>query len=200
MKQLVCVVIASCVVATAAAQFKGNEFGGSIFYGHSKLTKDQETLVVDAAFYGVSWYPRFIITEMGASSISIGIPLTAGLSGNYNSRTGGELSFGIDAPLMVDYNVGFGALSEEEESRFGGFVGAGFGYTSTASTTIDDVNTSYWDESYFTKAKSYGPAVHAGMRIPLGQDGLGITLRLSYKKGLEEQKFNFFGVSAFFKF
>lgn len=183
------------------AQFRASDVGASLFYGRATLSNDQESLSLDAAFYGVSWYPRYILSEGERGSISVGIPLTIGLSGSYNSREGGAISFGLDAPIAVDYNFGLGAFAEDDgSSRFGGFVGAGFGYTTTTSTTEDDYNSTLWNESDISKARSYGPMAHGGIRFGLGENGNQITLKLSYKKGLEKEKYNFFGATFLFGF
>ncbi len=183
------------------AQFIASDLGASLFYGKAKLTKETESVDLDAAFFGVSWYPRYILTEMETGSVSLGIPLTLGFSGSFNSREGGNFSFGLDIPIAVDYNFGLGAFAEEEsESGFGGFIGAGFGYTSTATSIADNYNTNYWNESDYTKAKSYGPMGHAGIRFAVGPNQNVITLRVSYKKGLESEKYNFFGGTLLYRF
>ncbi len=200
MKRIISFFLAIVVTTSmASAQFIVNDVGASLFYGKGKLTESGETVNLDAAFYGVSWYPRYILSETGNGSISVGVPVSLGFSGSFNSREGGNFSFGLDAPIAVDYNFGVGAFAEEEgEGGFGGFIGAGFGFTSTASSTTDDYNTTIWNETDFSKAKSYGPMGHAGIRFPIGQ-GKILTIRLSFKKGLEKEKYNFFGGSLFYR-
>lgn len=186
---------------TGFAQMTFSDVGASLFFGTGKLTKQGETVTLDASFAGLTWYPRYIFSETGSGSLSIGIPLSLGASGSVNSRTGGNFSFGLDIPVAVDYNFGFGAFPDEEsDAGFGGFLGAGFGYTTTASSTTDDYTTGYWDETDFSKSKSYGPMLHAGVRFPIMGGSNAITIRLSYKKGLEEAKYNFFGGTLLYRF
>ena len=180
------------------AQFIKNDVGASIFIGSASLTKGGETVKIQPSFYGISWYPRYVLGD----KISIGVPVTLGFSGSFNSREGGSFSFGLDAPVAVDYNFGYGAAGGEEESDagFGGFIGVGFGYTKTAEAAPDNYNTTIWNEADFSATKSYGPMVHAGVRFPIKQGESSITIRLSYKKGLETGKFNFFGGTLLYGF
>jgi len=198
MRKILFALLASFVITATQAQFVKKDVGASIFVGSASFTKGGETVKIQPSFYGVSWYPRYVL----GNKISIGIPVTLGFSGSVNSREGGSFSFGFDAPIAVDYNFGYGAAGGEEESDagFGGFVGAGFGYTKTAQATPDNYNTTIWNESDFSASKSYGPMAHAGVRFPIKQGENSITIRLSYKKGLETEKFNFFGGTLLYGF
>jgi hypothetical protein len=198
MKKFLLAAMAMCLVAVSNAQFIKSDFGASIFIGNASLTKGGETVKLQPSFYGVSWYPRFML----GSSVSIGVPLTLGFSGSFNSREGGSFSFGLDAPVAVDYNFGYGAAGPDEESDagFGGFVGAGFGYTKTAAATPDNYSTTIWNEADFSASRSYGPMAHAGVRFPIQQGDRSITIRLSYKKGLETEKFSYFGGTLLYGF
>ncbi len=198
MKKILVAALAVCFFTTTQAQFIKSDVGASIFIGSASLTKGGETVKLQPSFYGVSWYPRYMV----GSSVSIGMPLTLGFSGSFNSRTGGAFSFGIDAPIAVDYNFGYGAAGGDEESDagFGGFVGAGFGFTKTAEATPDNYNTTIWNEADFAATKSYGPMAHFGIRFPVQQGEKSVTLRVSYKKGLEKEKFNYFGGTLLYGF
>jgi hypothetical protein len=198
MKKFLILLTVFGVVSTGKAQFIAKDVGASIFIGNAKLTKSGETVTLQPSFYGVSWYPRYMVTD----AVSIGAPLTLGFSGSFNSREGGSFSFGLDAPITVDYNFGYGAAGGEEETdaSFGGFVGAGFGYTKTAEATPDNYNTTIWSEADFSASSSYGPLVHAGVRFPIQQGERSVTLRLSFKKGLESTKYNFFGGTLLYGF
>src|SRR6478736_10340163 len=48
--------------------------------------------------YGVFYCPRYNLSETETSAISIGVPLTLGFSGSYNSREGGAMSIIADLP------------------------------------------------------------------------------------------------------
>jgi hypothetical protein len=198
MRKLFFVLAVNCVFTATQAQFVKSDVGASIFIGSANLTKGGETVKIQPSFYGISWYPRYMVGD----AVSIGVPVTLGFSGSFNSREGGSFSFGLDAPVAVDYNFGYAAAGhdEENEAGFGGFIGAGFGYTKTAVATPDNYNTTIWNEADFSATKSYGPMVHAGVRFPIKQGANSITLRVSYKKGLETEKFNFFGGTLLYGF
>jgi hypothetical protein len=198
MKKLFSFVLAVITMGAVNAQFIKTDVGASIFVGVAKIKSTNESTSASASFYGISWYPRYMVTN----KISVGAPLTLGFSGSANSQTGSSFSFGLDVPVAVDYNFGYGAAGGEEESdaTFGGFIGGGFGYTKSASSDADDYTTSYIDETDYSKASSYGPMAHAGVRFPIKQGEQSITLRLSFKKGLEKTKFNFFGGTLLYGF
>ncbi len=198
MKKILFAAMAICLISASNAQFIKSDVGASIFIGSANLTKGGETVKLQPSFYGLSWYPRYML----GSSISVGVPLTLGFSGSFNSREGGNFSFGLDAPIAVDYNFGYGAAGGEEETDagFGGFIGAGFGYTKTAQATPDNYSTTIWNEADFSASKSYGPMAHLGVRFPIKQGDNSVTIRLSYKKGLETEKFNFFGGTLLYGF
>lgn len=174
----------------ANAQFRSS-VGVGVLSGTGKIPEGaaeySEQPVIGG--WGVFLYPRYSFNENG--SISAGVPLTLGLSGSTNSRTGGSLSFIADIPLTVDYNFGAGS-SEDAESNFGGFLGAGFGYT----------YSNYTDEFYIPgaidtyeqlKGSSYGPLLHGGIKAVIGEKVY--FLRAFYKVGLEKAKFRTFGLS-----
>jgi hypothetical protein len=194
MKRMTLVAVLAIAALGTKAQFFYTDVGGSIFIGKAKPSKGSETLTLEAAFYGLSWYPRYTISQNENSSFSVGVPLTFGISGSANSREGGDLSFGLDLPVVFDYNFGYNhALDEEGAGGTGGFIGAGFSFTTTSSSSADNYNTTLWNESDVSKATSYGPMVHAGIRFPIKQGEKTLTFRISYKKGLESVKYNFFG-------
>lgn len=168
------------------------EAGGSLFFGVGKVKTDFETTPVSSSFYGVTAFPKLHFAQTENSSISIGAPVTLGFSGSFNSREGGEFSFGLDAPLVIDYNIGFqSSPANESESGFGGFAGLGFGYSISS-----EADAFIGSETF----KSYGPMAHGGIRFPIRQGQSAIAIRLSYKKGLEAEKFNFFGAGLLYSF
>jgi hypothetical protein len=191
MKKILFMIAAVGFTTLAKAQFIANDLGASIFVGSATIAKNGQTEKLLPSFYGVSWYPRYML----GSSLSVGVPLTLGFSGSFNSREGSSFSFGLDGPVAVDYNFGYGAAgsNEDYDGGFGGFVGVGFGYTKATSAAPETYNGAYWTEADFSASSSYGPMGHAGVRFPIKQGEKSITIRLSYKKGLEKTKFNFFG-------
>jgi hypothetical protein len=152
---------------------------------------------------GLTYSPRFNFIEQEDLSVSVGIPFTIGVSGsysssynsNYGSSTSNTLSVMVDAPLLVNLNMGCGS-SKENSSRFGYFVGAGFGYHYGTYNLSDVLN----DEDVTTKFSAYGPAADAGVRFGIGRGTHNIEVRLQYMKGINDTKANIFGVSSLFNF
>jgi hypothetical protein len=163
--------------------------------------------VMDAAISGTfSYSPRYNFIETDALSVSVGVPLNIGISGsysfNYSSYYGSEenntLGFMVNAPLMVNLNVGAGS-SRETESRFGFFVGGGFGlhYGDVGRLVTDQYGDPLYKSQY---SAVYGPAGNAGIRIAVGRNQKNIEIRLSYMKGVDDTKTNIFGVNTMFNF
>jgi len=148
---------------------------------------------------GLMYSPRFNFIEGEDMSVSVGIPLSAGFSINYNSRdyygeSSNSSSAMLDIPLMVNLNMGAGS-TKEAESRFGYFVGAGFGYHYGTINYSD-----YYGDEVSSNINSYGPAGNAGIRFGVGNSGKTIEVRFSYMKGLDNSKANIFGGGALFNF
>lgn len=164
------------------------------------------TMTRDAAGFGVFAYPKYNVYCTEKYSISVGIPLTLAFSGSSNSRTGsdeGSTSFMYDLPLMVDYNGGvMNPANRFGENRFGYFVGLGIGIQNTTA------NYTYQSHGYTgeydsePKAKSVGPNIHVGGVIRIGSEDRPrfVGLRLAYKIGLNQDKFNYFTPSVFLNF
>ena len=152
---------------------------------------------------GVTYSPRFNFIEQGDMSVSVGIPFTVGFSGSYsssyNSQYGSSssntLSVMFNAPLLVNLNMGAGA-SKESESRFGYFVGAGFGYHYGTYNISDILNY----EETSTKFSTMGPVGNAGVRFGVGSGSHSIEVRLQYMKGLNDVKPNIYSAGAAFNF
>lgn len=153
---------------------------------------------------GIFAYPKYNFYATEKFSLSIGIPLTIAFSGSASSRTGeSSSSFLYDLPLMIDYNGGVMAPANRYgESRIGYFVGLGVGMENT------DANYEYIGNGYtgttpdYEKAKSVGPNIHAGGVIRIGSEERPrfIGIRLSYKIGLNSDKFNYFTPSIFLNY
>ena len=152
---------------------------------------------------GISYSPRFNFIEQDNMSVSVGIPFTVGVSGsysaNYNSQYGSSssntLSVMFNAPLIINLNMGAGS-TKETESRFGYFVGAGFGYHYGTYNLSDIINY----EGYATKFSTIGPVGNAGVRFGVGRGSHNIEVRFQYMKGINDVKPNIFSVGAAFNF
>ena len=158
-----------------------------------------------AAYGGVTYSPRINFLETESLSVSAGVPLSVGMSGSYSYTSAygyddesNTLRFMFNAPLIINLNVGAGS-TKENESRFGFFVGGGFGYHygDFNVTKTDDYGNMYdADESMST----YGPAANLGFRIAVGSHQKNIETRLSYMKGINERKPSIYGMAALFNF
>lgn len=127
-----------------------------------------------------TYFPRYNLSEMENTSLSVGIPLSAGI-GSVNNGDG--VIYSVDAPLVGDLNFGCKSMPDNENG-FGGFVGAGFGYTYTNFA------------SYFGSGNvsSYGPVVHAGIRFVISQKFSEVLVVGGfYKFGIEAEKYKTFG-------
>jgi len=150
---------------------------------------------------GLTYSPRFNFIETEGLSLSVGIPLTLGISysteymsygGYYNE--GGSVGFIVNVPLMLNLNMGRGS-STENTSKFGYFIGAGYGYHH-GDFLVDDLSGYLISES----VNATGPAANAGFRIGVGGGQKNIEVRFSYMKGLNENRPNLFGVGCAFNF
>ena len=90
----------------------------------------------------------------------------------------------VKAPLIIDLNFGAGA-HKETESRFGGFVGGGFGvyHGNFYAIVADDY---YGDYYQYRNVTTLGPAANAGFRIAVGSHQKNIQVRFSFMKGLSD--------------
>ncbi|MEO5592477.1 MAG: hypothetical protein ABIR15_20870 [Chitinophagaceae bacterium] len=155
---------------------------------------------------GFTYNPRFNFIEQDNMSVSVGIPLTVGASFSYNadynsyygSSTSSSFSLMVNAPVMINLNMGAGS-SKNAERRFGYFVGAGFGYHYGTFNLSDALNLD--DEGYTVhKLNTFGPAGNAGVRFSVGHGSHNIEVRLQYMKDINDVKANIFGGGAAFNF
>jgi hypothetical protein len=65
----------------------------------------------------IMYSPRVNFMETGNTSFSVGIPLSFGISGTYNSQDyeNNTLGLMLDVPLMFNYNYGAGSTKEAED-------------------------------------------------------------------------------------
>lgn len=159
---------------------------------------------------GFTYSPRFNFLENEKLSVSVGIPLSVGVSAttttsytyngsNYNYGDDYSIGFVVNLPVIVNLNMGRGS-TKENRTKFGYFVGAGFGYHHG-----DFITTDYYDQNGniidgTTTENNFGPAANAGLRFGVGKKHKNIELRFSYFKGLNDQKPNIFGISGLFNF
>ncbi len=159
---------------------------------------------------GFTYFPRFNFVETEALSVSVGVPLVAGISaatgssyytdqyGNSYYSDNSSIGFMINAPLIVNLNMGRGS-TKENTKKFGYFVGAGFGFHhGDFISDMYDPNTGDYIGSY--SSNTYGPAANGGVRIGVGRKHKNIEIRFSYMKGLNENKPNVFGIAGAFNF
>lgn len=158
---------------------------------------------------GFTYSPRFNFLETESLSVSVGIPLSVGISattssyydyyGNYYSNGSSSVGLILNAPLILNLNMGRGSTKENRQ-KFGYFVGAGFGYHHGDYLTdgIYDPGTGNYTDSY--SSNTYGPAANAGVRLGVGKQHKNIEIRFSYMKAINENKPNIFGLAGLFNF
>jgi len=182
-------------------------FSQSFMHGAGVGIFVSKTPIVDAtAAFTLTYSPRFNFLETESFSVSAGIPLNVGISGSYSSNydsyygstTENTLKVMVNAPLMINLNMGCGS-TKENESRFGFFVGGGFGlhYGDVGKLIKDDYGNEYYNSGYGT---SFGPAGNAGIRLGVGSNMKNIEVRFSFMKGIDDNKISVYGVNALFNF
>lgn len=155
---------------------------------------------------GVTYSPRINFLEQPDFSLSVGIPLSIGISGsyssNYNSQYGSStdntLGFMANIPLIVNFNFGNGS-SPDNDSRFGFYIGGGAGYH-YGKYNVDSVDSYYGDYTYQATIKGFGPAGNVGVRFGVGRGTHNVEARLTYMKSMDNSKANIFGMGALFNF
>lgn len=128
--------------------------------------------------------PRVNLTGTGNTAISVGTHLGLGF-GLYSGPGGSSSSLILDAPLVGEFNFGYGA-SKDADASFGGYLGAGYGIH-RVSLNVD---------GYGGSATLNGPVFTGGIRFNVGSIGsfdLGASYLLDMKN--KDQKINIFGIS-----
>jgi hypothetical protein len=102
---------------------------------------------------------------------------------------------------MLNFNFGGGA-SKKSKGHLGGFVGAGYGfhYISYRDYYVYDP---FYDAIVVKSVggSSRGLAANAGMRIAVGRKQTkNIEIKLSYYRGMNQNKLDLYGVGAAFNF
>jgi hypothetical protein len=148
---------------------------------------------------GFTYSPRFNFIETEKLSVSAGIPLSFGISStiSYSSSSDEIASIGLvlNAPLIINLNMGRGSTKDNTESKFGYFVGGGFGYHHG-----DFLVTDYNSDLVTQSVNTFGPAANAGVRIGVGRKHKNVEVRFSYMKGLNANKPNILGIAGMFNF
>lgn len=155
--------------------------------------------------WGFTYAPRFNFFETKTLSVSVGIPLSIGISAitsttyDQNGITeNGSIDFVFNAPLIVSLNMGRGS-SKGNREKFGYFFGAGFSfYRGNFLTDNYNTNTNSYTNTILTN--TFGPAGNAGVRFGVGKTHKNIEVRLSYMKGINENKPNIFAIAGLFNF
>lgn len=189
MKKLFFSLILICISAISQAQNFMQGVGINILI---QSTSGYSSNPVGAIMYS----PRVSFMETETSSLSVGIPMSFGVSGSYNSQNYDANSLGLmfDAPLMFDYNYGAGS-SKESEDKFGFFAGVGFGYHSNQYIASD-----MYGGEYSATMSGWGPAGNAGVRLGVGHGSHNIEARFSYMKTMDNSKSSVVGIGALFNF
>ncbi|HEX6333550.1 MAG TPA: hypothetical protein VFZ78_04930 [Flavisolibacter sp.] len=190
-------IMAALVVMASSVNAQFNQSGGAgLILGLGNVPK-YVTFDADRPWFltsTISYYPQFNIMESGNAAISIGTPVSIGLSTYEASSTADEdgIMFLADLPVMVDLKLGTGS-TRDNTSKYGFFFGAGFGYTYTTR------EYQYFNPSIGAvdqvKGVSYGPMTHIGVNFALGNN-LHYFIRLHAKYGLESVNFKSFGLTT----
>ncbi|PKP04305.1 MAG: hypothetical protein CVU11_05370 [Bacteroidetes bacterium HGW-Bacteroidetes-6] len=197
MKKTILLMATILLISMSAFSQKGfmHSAGYGFYYGVGKISTDDTTgmsLIYrpTLSFNSGVYYPRINLSDSRDNNFSIGAPIALGFSGSFSSSSGSSFSFGLDLPVMFDYSFGHGS-AERNKDGFGGFIGAGFGYT------LSSYSYESWYGNVSETASTAGPAFHAGIRFPLSIKGndMSYTIRFMYKLGLDENRFKVFGFS-----
>lgn len=154
---------------------------------------------------GFAYSPRMNFYQNENLSVSVGIPLSLGISASTSSTTDqyGDYTSAVgiwfNLPVIVNLNMERGS-TKSNRKKFGYFVGAGFAYHHGDFVTdgIYDPVTDTYTETYSSNA--FGPAGNAGVRLGVGKKHKNIEIKLSFMKALNETKPNIFGLAGLFNF
>lgn len=186
----VCLLLCSCLMQKGYAQFY-HQVGAGLFAGTGTMPRGATgSSNPSYAVYGAFYFPRINAFESKTLALSASAPITAGILAD-NEGGSSRIGFGVDVPLMVDLSIGAGS-SDKNENTVGGFIGAGFGFTHANQKYT--YSAPGWTGVERYKGTSYGPVVHTGFRY--AHYKYDFTIRVFYKKGLEEQKFKTFGIAG----
>ncbi|PSL28970.1 hypothetical protein CLV42_107116 [Chitinophaga ginsengisoli] len=144
---------------------------------------------------GLSWTysPRYSFAEKKRTSLSIGIPLTAGIANVFDDLSEGKnrpntRGYMITVPLMFNFNIGAGSARSCKE-KYGYFVGAGYAYQVGSVYEAWPDRPGYDFSEPHTRSTT-GPAFNIGGRIALGRERKHIMeVRALFMAGITSYKF-----------
>ncbi|MEO6488988.1 MAG: hypothetical protein ABIO04_03530 [Ferruginibacter sp.] len=200
-KQLLSVLLFCAIASPSFSQSFMHGAGIGLFVGTTSAAGGQV-----AVAEGFIYSPRFNFFETENLSVSVGIPLSLGLSASTSYNSGNyyaeelKINLLVNAPLIFNLNMGRGS-TKQNRTKFGYFVGAGYGFYHGDFYGIftDELDPTY--EYLGSRSLSiHGPAANAGMRFGVGKKHKNIELRFSYMKGINETKPNIFGIAGLFNF
>lgn len=186
-------------------------------YSTNKIDTQYYTYGVSGSGVGVFAYPKYHIIQVAGHSISLGAPITLGVSSSYNSRTGEESSSYIyDLNLALDINGGrLNKKKDNSDKLIGYYVGIGFGTINTggigfdleasSKTNTDDLIVVPLDQDaydYMT-VKNTGLLIHAGATVPFffnKEKSKNMGIRAFVKPGFGPKAPTYFGASVFISF
>ncbi len=154
--------------------------------------------------FTLTYSPRLSFAETNRTSLSIGIPLIVGISGEYEGFYEGEgnlekssLAYTIEVPLMFNLNIGAGSARGCKD-KMGYFIGAGYAYHagSVYETPIGGPGYRYRGFKSAT-----GVTANMGVRIAVGANRKrNIEIRTLYTQGLTSYKPRLLELSCLFNF
>jgi hypothetical protein len=169
---ILCMILGSWTASNAQISF--SHAAGAGLYGGG-----------DASSLAIVYAPRLNILSLGDNAtVSIGTHAGAWLA--FNSREGAS-SLALDLPLVAELNLGHKA-NKDNESGFGGFIGAGYGISRLASDS----------EFGVSENKAAGIVVNAGIRA--GLIGQSFGLRVSYLFNMKDNAANVLGLGLQYNF
>jgi hypothetical protein len=134
--------------------------GGGLGYQVMLITDSTGTLsdYEGGISYGIAYEARLNVKDI-SDNFSVSVSTMPMMMFNFsgNSRTGSELSFALDIPVMVGINLG-ALATKESDSTFGLTLSGGYGFTTGLTS------------SYVT-----GPVANLGLRVSKNKD-LGFNL------------------------
>lgn len=178
-------------------------YSQKFMHGAGVIVLVDKTEYSDArAVGGLTYSPRINFFQKDNLSLSVGVPLSVGLGGNYSSHIGSyrnettNIRFMFNLPAIVNVNFGRGS-SKNAHNRIGFFAGAGYGYH--FSTEADNYSGDYGEYNSAESSSTTGPVANAGLRIGVGRVH-NIEIKLSYMKGVTDNKPDIYSLATLFNF
>ena len=180
---------------------------GVAFFGVAPSSTLSGLLINESLTYS----PRFNFFEAGKVSVSVGIPLSLGISegthdatyfNGYTNSTHTNTYFGlfINAPVYFNFNFGRGA-TKHNTNKFGFFAGAGYGFYTATYATDNNGSGVVTDDNSGT---STGLALDAGVRLGVGRKHVkrpkNIEIRMTYMNGSSDLIKSLYGLGCSFNF